>query len=580
MKNIKNIIIGLFVLVFAAACNEGIDPITAVAPGADASAPVVTIKYPTEGVKIQVPELITSVDIQFEATDDIELKSVSVSIDGTEIVSYSEFKDYRRAVKEYLYNKVTNGEHTLTVKATDLEGKVTNKSVKFEKKPPYAPLYAGETFYMPFDGDFVEKISFKAATVVGTPGFAGTGLKGINAYAGAADSYLTFPLAGLTGTEFSAEMWCKLSTTPDRAGIISISPGGEDRTKGLRFFREGSATEQRFKLNVGTGSGETWNDGGIVKAPTSDWVHLAFTVSQTSCTVYINGAVAATVANTGIDWTGCSTISIFSGAPGFSYWDHKSDQSKFDELRFFNKALSQTEIQTIIQNDSPYVPKYSGEVFYMPFEGSYKDLVSNTTATKVGSPLFADGKKGQAYSGATDSYLTFPTTTLKSSNFSAVFWTKINSTPDRAGILVMGPEDKANAGYPTVQNNRTSGFRFFREGSATQQIFKLNAGNGTADSWFDGGSSATVTPITTDWVHIAFTISGTECVVYINGEVAKQGSFGGIDWTGCDLLSIMSGAPRFTEWNHFSDLGMMDELRIFNKALTQAEVKTIMNAEK
>lgn len=579
MKKIKNILACLFILVFAAACNEGIDPITSVDPGADASAPVVTIKYPTEGVKIQVPELITSVNIQFEATDDIELKSISVKIDGTEIVSYSEFKDYRRAVKEYLYNKVTNGVHTLTIDATDLQGKTTSKSVKFEKKPPYTPLYAGETFYMPFDGDYVEKISFKAATVVGTPGFAGSGLKGINAYSGAADSYLTFPLAGLTGTEFSAEFWVKLNASPDRSGLISISPGGEDRTKGLRFFREGSATSQRFKLNVGTGSGETWNDGGLL-APSNEWAHLAFTVSQTKCTIYINGAVAASVNNTGIDWTGCSTISIFSGAPGFAYWGHNADQSKFDELRFFNKALTQEEIQNIIANDSPYVPKYSGEVFYMPFEGSYKDLVSNTTATKVGSPLFAEGKKGQAYAGATDSYLTFPTTTLKSSNFSAVFWTKINSTPDRAGILVMGPEDKANAGYPTVQNNRTSGFRFFREGSATTQRFKLNAGNGTADSWFDGGSAADVDATTGQWVHMAFTMSGTECVVYINGEVAKQGSFGGIDWTGCDLLSIMSGAPRFSEWNHFSDLGMMDELRIFNKALSQDEVKTIMNAEK
>jgi len=577
MKILKNIFAGLFILVFAAACNEGIDPITPLAPGTDATAPVVNIKYPTEGVKIQVPELLATINIQFEVTDDIELKSISVLMDGTELISYSEFKDYRRAVKEYLYNKVSNGAHTLTIKATDLGGKVTNTSVKFEKKPPYTALYAGETFYMPFDGDYVEKISFKAATIVGTPGFAGTGLKGVNAYAGAADSYLTFPLAGLTGTEFSAELWVKLNASPDRAGIISISPAGEDRTKGLRFFREGSATEQRFKLNVGTGAGETWNDGGVVKASNTDWVHLAFTVSQTNCTVYINGAVATTVANSGIDWTGCSTISIASGAPNFAYWDHKSDQSKFDELRFFNKALTQTEIQNIIQNDSPYVAKYPGEVFYMPFEGNYKELNTNTTATKVGTPDFADGKKGKAYAGATDSYLTFPTTGLKNSNFSAVFWTKINATPDRAGILVMGPPDTAN---PTAQNNRTSGFRFFREGSATSQIFKLNAANGTADSWFDGGSSATVTPITSDWVHMAFTISGTECVVYINGEVAKQGTFGGIDWTGCDILSIMSGAPRFTEWSHLSDLSLMDELRIFNKALTQAEVKTIMNAEK
>jgi len=577
MKIFKNIFVCLFIIVFATACNEGIDPITPVTPGADATAPVITIKYPTEGVKIQVPELLATINIQFEVTDDIELKSISVLMDGTEITGYSEFKDYRRAVEEYSYNKVSNGAHTLTIKATDLGGKITNTSVKFEKKPPYTALYAGETFYMPFDGDYVEKISFKAATIVGTPGFAGSGLKGVNAYAGATDSYLTFPLSGLTGTEFSAEFWVKLNATPDRAAIISISPAGEDRTKGLRFFREGSATEQRFKLNVGTGAGETWNDGGIVKTSTTDWVHLAFTISQTTCTIYINGAVATSVPTSAIDWTGCSSISIASGAPNFAYWDHKSDLSKLDELRFFNKALTQSEIQNIIQNDSPYVAKYSGEVFYMPFEGNYKELNTNATATKVGTPDFADGKLGKAYAGATDSYLTFPTTGLKSSNFSAVFWTKINATPDRGGILVMGPPDTVN---PATPNNRTSGFRFFREGSATAQIFKLNAGNGTADSWFDGGAAATVDPTTGTWTHMAFTISGTECVVYINGEVAKQGTFGGIDWTGCDILSIMSGEPRFSEWGHKSDLSLMDELRIFNKALTQAEVKTIMNAEK
>lgn len=577
MKILKNIFAYLFIIVFALACNKGIDPITKIDPGPDVSAPVITIKYPTEGVKIQVPEMVAAINIQFEATDDIELKSVAILIDNVEIASFGEFKDYRRFVEDYPYNKVTNGAHKLTIKATDLEGKVTNTSVNFEKKPPYTPLYAGETFYMPFDGDFVEKISFRAATVVGTPGFAGKGLKGVSAYAGATDSYLSFPLAGLTGTEFSAEFWCKVNATPDRAGIISISPGGEDRTKGLRFFREGSATSQRFKLNVGTGAGETWNDGGLV-TPSDNWVHLAFTVSQTACTVYINGAVAASVPSSAIDWSGCSTISIFSGAPNFSYWNHKSDLSQFDELRFFNKALTQTEIQNIIQSDSPYVAKYPGEVFYMPFEGNYKELNTNTTATKVGTPDFADGKVGKAYAGAAGSYLTFPATNLiKTSAVSAVFWMKVNASPDRAGILALGPEDKTNAGYPAIQNKRTSGFRFFREGSATSEQFKLNVGTGTGESWNDGGK---IDPTLGKWVHFAFTVSGTKSSIYIDGELARESTLTAIDWTGCDLLSIMSGAPRFTEWNHFSDLSLMDELRIFNKALTQDEIKAIMNAEK
>ncbi len=593
MKKIKYLLAVLVGIVFTTACQNGyIDSIKAIAAGSDVAAPVVVVSYPAEGVKIQVPTLLASINIQFVATDDIELKSISVLLDGTELTSYSSFKDYRRAVEAYQYDKVSNGVHVLDIKATDMSGKVTDKIINFEKKPPYTPIFAGELFYMPFDGDYVDKVSFTAATKVGSPGFAGESLKGLNAYAGATDSYLTFPLSGLKNNEFSAEMWYKLNAVPDRAGIIAISPSGTtdatfdaSRTKGLRFFREApDGTHQRFKLNAGSGSSESWFDGGSkadVPNNIGQWVHLAFTVSGSQCVVYINGDVVSQGSFPGIDWTGCESISIGSGAPNFVTWGHKSDNSFYDELRIFNKALTQSEVQAIIQHDSPYVPKYSGEVFYMPFEGNYTDMVSNTEATKVGSPDFVDGKKGKAYAGATDSYLTFPTTALKNSNFSAVWWTKINNTPDRAGILVMGPEDKTNAGYPATQNLRTSGFRFFREvGGAPNQRFKLNAANGTADSWFDGGTNADVDPSTGNWVHMAFTISGTECIVYIDGQVVSHGAFSGIDWTGCDLLQIMSGAPRFTEWGHMSDLSLMDELRIFNKALTQTEIQTIINDEK
>jgi hypothetical protein len=85
---------------------------------------------------------------------------------------------------------------------------------------------------------------------------------------------------------------------------------------------------------------------------------------------------------------------------------------------------------------------------------------------------------------------------------------------------------------------------------------------------------------TSDWVHLAFTVSQTACVVYINGEVATSSAGGTIDWTGCDLMSIASGQPNFAYWDHKSDLSTIDEIRIFNKALTKAEVQTIMNNEK
>lgn len=574
----------IFGLALMAGCEDGIDPINKVAPGPDEAAPVINVTYPVEGTEIKVVEVLTSVNIRFEVTDDIEIKTIAVKMDGSNVAEFSDFIDYRRAVKEVLYQGLATGPHVLTVTATDIDDKVTTVNVNFEKAPPYAPIFDGEVFYMPFDGINTELVSITEPAKVGTPGFAGQGKRGGNAYAGATGAYLTFPTTGLVGGELSASFWMKVNDNPDRAGVLVIGPPDEvnpnaqnNRNAGFRLFRENVGGKQRFKLNVGTGSSDSWFDGGAaadVEPNTDEWVHFAFSISATNAAFYIDGQVASQGSLAGVSWAGCDILSIMSGAPRFTEWGHNSDLSYMDELRFFDKAITQEEVLEIIGNE--YTPKYDGEELYMPFNTGFGDLVSGSSATEVGTPgLGGEGKAGgNSYEGADNSYLTFPTTDLQTNEFSAAFWMKINNSPDRAGILVMGPPDPVN---PTTPNNRTAGFRFFREAAGSMQRFKLNVGSGAADSWFDGGAAADVDPAANEWVHFAFTISDTECVVYINGEIASQGSFAGVDWTGCDVLSIMSGAPRFTEWGHNSDKSLMDELRIFSKALTQAEVQAVMN---
>ncbi len=569
MKILKNIFAGLFILLFAAACNEGIDPISRVDPGADASAPVIKINSPAEGYQIKVSDVVAPVTINLEVTDDIELGSVSLKIDDTEVKSYSDFKDYRRLIAEFVYESISNGSHVLTVTAKDLEGKTTTSTVNFEKVSPYNKKYASETFYMPFDGDYMELISFDYATKVGSPTFAGTGILGDNSYKGTADSYLTFPTENLTGNEFSATFWYYVDANPTRAGILSTGASADSRQQGFRLFREGDASSQRIKLNVGTGAGESWNDGGLIDATAGKWVHIAITISETENTIYFDGVpVRTSTMSSSIDWSGCESIAIGAGGPTYSYWNHLSDYSYIDELRFYNSALSASEIQSIIFNDMPYEPKYNGEVFYMPFDGTNMDLVTATEADIVGTPGFGTGISGQAYAGATDSYLTFPTTTLQSSEFSAVFWMKVNASPDRAGILSSGSEAE----------NRQHGLRLFREGSATEQRIKLNVGTGTGESWNDGGI---IDATTGDWVHVAITISETENIIYFNGEQIRTSAMSApIDWAGCGTLTIGAGGETFSYWNHLSDSSLFDELRVFDKALSQSEIQAIYNAEK
>ena len=311
MKNIIKYTIGVLALLIMVSCNSGIDPITKVDPGVDETAPVVKIITPTEGTAIKVFEDVTSIDIKIEVTDDIEIADISILLDGSKITEFSSFKDYRRAIEEYTYNNLVDGDHVLKVMATDIEGKTTSSEVNFSKQPPYTPLFEGEVLYMPFDGDYRDLIGFKIADKVGSPGFAGSGFAGSNAYKGATDSYLTFPTDGLKSNEFSAAFWYKVSGDPDRAGIL-VAGADENRTQGFRLFREGSATEQRIKLNVGTGIGESWNDGGLIDVTAGEWVHVAFTISQTETKIYFNGVeVNSATLDALIDWTGVGLLTIW-----------------------------------------------------------------------------------------------------------------------------------------------------------------------------------------------------------------------------------------------------------------------------
>lgn len=569
MKNFKHIFTSLSVLFLLFSCDQGIDGITEVDPGSDASSPVVTINYPTEGTKIKVQETVTTIMIDFEVTDDIEVASVSVLIDGDVIKNYNEFKDYRRVlVDDLAYNKLNDGSHTLTVVAKDIDGKNTTVSVNFTKEPAYTPLYAGEVFYMPFDDSYTDLISFKTASKIGTPIFNGEGFAGANAYKGTAESYLKFPTEGLLTTAFSGTFWYKVNANPDRAGILVIGDDEADRFQGFRLFREGNGSEQRLKLNVGTGNGESWNDGGVLNVAAGEWVHVAFTISQSKSTIYFNGVeMLSANMSASIDWTGCESITIGSGGDTFGYWGHKYDSSAMDELRFFNKALTQAEIQTMLNGANPYTSKFDGETFYMPFDGDNKELNSNTDPTVVGATGFAGAGVvgGNSFAGATDSYLTFPTAGLFGEGFSGAFWYKVDASPDRAGILVVG--DNAD--------DRNQGFRLFREGSATEQRIKLNVGTGNGESWNDGG----VIDVTAgEWVHIAFSVSATKSTIYFNGVETLSSTLGaGVDWTGTQTLTIGAGGETFSYWNHLSDSSYIDELYLFNKALTKAEIEMVMN---
>ncbi|MEQ9299512.1 MAG: LamG-like jellyroll fold domain-containing protein [Cyclobacteriaceae bacterium] len=608
IRNIS-ILATLALLVTTFSCGDDDSPTPPPVVDDDTANPVVTINAPANGSTISTTDATTTVTIDFTATDNVELASVAVDFDGSTVLEVSSFTDFQNYVGNVNQADVGDGSHTVTVTATDQAGNTGTSSSTFTKETanPYTPL-ANEVFYMPFEGDYLELVSEAEATIVGSPEFAGSGYESEDAYAGATDAFLTTGTTSLQTTEMTASFYYKIRLNdpePEygaRAGILVMGPEDTEneafpdtqnlRTSGFRFFREGDAESQIFKLNFGTGEGEVWLDGGdLARLETSstDWHHFALVIDATTAAVYIDGGlVAENVEHTGMDISGTDLLAIGSGGPRFNGWNHRSDHGMIDELRIFNTALSEADLESLTGlefgeiefNPDPGLTPIEGadavELMRVSFDSDFSATGTVTPeVTVVGNPTVADA----AYVGAADSYITMPSADLAKDEFSASFWINVNNEPNRAGLLVIGPEDSANESFPDVQNLRTHGLRFFREDGGGDQRFKLNVGNGTADTWIDGGDFADIPADVTDWRHVAFTVTGTSAQVYLNGIlVAQNAEMTGLDWTGCDLISFGSGAPRFTEWGHLADESSLDDLRIYEGVLTQAQVTALMAA--
>lgn len=355
MKKLSTYILAFLTLALTASCYEGIDPITQVDPGPDTEIPTAEIISPNGNVIIPFTDNEANLSIEIAAQDDIEISNVTIMVDGSMFKSINSFLDYRIFNEIFVFENMQLGPHTIELIVTDTVGNSATDSITFILDNTYTPILNSETFYMPFfEGLYTELISETDPTIIGSPEIISEGYSG-QAYKGTTDAYLTFPTQGLFEddngftNQFSTTFWYKVSGEPTRSGILVVGDDATDRNQGFRIFREGNATEQRIKANIGVGTGDSWNDGGVIDVAAGAWVHVAVTVSETESKMYFNGElVNSNTLSSPIDWTNCDNLTIGAGGPTFSYWNHLSDSSPMDELRLYNVALTQEQIQDML----------------------------------------------------------------------------------------------------------------------------------------------------------------------------------------------------------------------------------------
>jgi len=81
------------------------------------------------------------------------------------------------------------------------------------------------------------------------------------------------------------------------------------------------------------------------------------------------------------------------------------------------------------------------------------------------------------------------------------------------------------------------------------------------------------TSITTNWTHVVATYDGTTKKIYINGQLSNSANFTGQinnSFTNLRIGSYYNAALVFA--------GLIDDVRIYNRALSETEIKTLYNS--
>jgi len=386
---------------------------------------------------------------------------------------------------------------------------------------------------------------------------------------------------------FSGDFWMKSNGTPSgQVLLVDKSHGFADST-GWLF--QGNSNSLGFAIGAGGGgAGNFIGVGSTVNPFDGQWHHIAGTWDGSTIRFYVDGVLQGTqpfttpVNNTrpmniGYSWGGGAPQRFFDG--------------QVDEVEIFNRALSVAEIQSMFNAGSAgkckappaCVPPPANMVSWWPGEGDANDIQNGNDGTLEGGTGFDAGKVSQAFFlDGIDDYVdagNAPSLHVSSGDFTIDTWVKFNalSHPPGNNTGVAPPGDMSIIDKMSATSGATNadGWRLFKQDD-NRLWFCLGGGDGNRC----GSSPHTIfstTVVTTDvWYHVAVVKTSTDFSMYVNGVLQ-------------DTRALPS-SPAFLD-SHSANLrlgsyalegahlnGLLDEVAIFNRALSQAEIQSIFDA--
>jgi hypothetical protein len=300
----------------------------------------------------------------------------------------------------------------------------------------------------------------------------------------------------------------------------------------------------------------------------TNWHHVAVTKNGSSVVIYLDGASQVLGPyDPGFVFNADAVI----GARGDDYVG--TFIGSVDEVSVYNRALSGSELQTIylagtggkcpVTSPTNCVPAPTGQLAWWRGESNPLDSAGTNHGTTPFGVSYAPGRVGQAFSfnaNRTRVSITDNPQFELTNSLTIEGWVRIAG--DGGFILFRG--DNRPGLDPYALTMGSSGHLSFHIESLTE-AFNLEA------------------PVAyNEWRHVAATFQGENGTmrIYVNGQLAAQTNtsvrpFGKLDPAFEPALGIGNSGGTFHE---FAFNGLIDEISLYGRALSQAEVQSIFNA--
>ncbi|MCU0456576.1 MAG: LamG domain-containing protein [Bacteroidales bacterium] len=240
-------------------------------------------------------------------------------------------------------------------------------------------------------------------------------------------------------------------------------------------------------------------------------------------------------------------------------------------------------------------------IAYFPFDGDGSEEISSLTPTVTTGVTYVEGRRGQAYQGANNARLLY---TLPAGNkmrnltsFSISMWFKsplVTGDPEPT-VFEIGKSSDLFWGNLKIALNRLS---------ATADSLQLKAFFYKDGAVWSGQHVSYSDPLfmINRWMHLVFLYDGTtsKYMIYKDGvkvetntgveqrwaagdDVNPRPALGNLAFTNADVINIGAWRPKSEgtatdAWMGWF-LGNLDELRVYDRALSATEVKSLYDAE-